>query len=149
MPAPPAHTRIPESLRPYIRLPRRDTLTLVTGVLGATTNWIVLRFIGAAAAAATAATTAGDGGSKIERGSSGEDSTDHKQGQDQSQGQTQKQTPTVAVVLVSWMRDMEFWRTEGMKVVVSLFLFESMSSSCLSLFESSLYLSYILLTCEE
>ena len=133
------HPRIPEPLRPYIRLPRRDSLTLVTGVLGATTNWIVLRFIGAAAAAAAAAAASSaahgslrnskqktkevvvgeNGGEGGGLNGDGEDSTGQAQGQGEKQDAVAV-TVTVAVVLVSWMRDLEFWRTEGMKVAVSL-----------------------------
>ena len=107
MSAHPPHPRIPESLRPYIRLPSRDSLTLVTGVLGATTNWIVLRFI----AAATATHRKNGQGSMM-------DSDLKAGGFNESGGGASK--GQIAVVLVSWMRDLEFWRTEGMKVVVSL-----------------------------
>jgi elongator complex protein 6 len=38
-------TRIPPRLEPYVRTPPKGSLTLLTSVLGASANWLVLRFI--------------------------------------------------------------------------------------------------------
>ena len=122
MPQHPTHPRIPESLRPYIRLPRRDSLTLVTGVLGATTNWIVLRFIGAAVARSNTSKTSDAGpGKGVSVGTNGNEEMNGvgNEGKTGSAKNHVRQNE-VAVVLVSWMRDLEFWRTEGMKAVVSI-----------------------------
>ncbi|MCJ1435719.1 hypothetical protein MMC27_005094 [Xylographa pallens] len=42
--------RTPPLLAPYVILPQPSSLTLVTGVLGATTNWLILRFLAVALA---------------------------------------------------------------------------------------------------
>ena len=139
MPRHPPHPRIPESLRTYICLPRRDSLTLITGVLGATTNWIVLRFIGAALGHGSNGGNAGIGknvntsarnavvnceieGSLEEanvKEANGESTVIKVRGK-KSCRKDDLHHDGVAVVLVSWMRDLEFWRTEGMKAVVSV-----------------------------
>ena len=38
-------TRIPSLLEPYVALPPEASLILLTSVLGASSNWLVLRFI--------------------------------------------------------------------------------------------------------
>ncbi|KAB5559839.1 hypothetical protein GE09DRAFT_1188309 [Coniochaeta sp. 2T2.1] len=38
-------TRIPPLLEPYLLLPRETSLTLLTSVLGASTNWLVVRYL--------------------------------------------------------------------------------------------------------
>jgi elongator complex protein 6 len=90
-------TRIPPILEPYTRLPRAGELVLLTNVLGAGTNWLVSQFLCAALAEKPR-----DEGT---RGSGGI-------------GDEEKEEET-AVVLVSWMRDLEFWRGEGRKAWVS------------------------------
>ena len=136
-----SHPRIPEALRPYIGLPRRDTLTLVTGILGATTNWIVLRFIAAAAAynnddikstrpgiddafASEKDESEELGNSQISNRWSGNEKIgeQNEAAKKKTMGSAgdRRRKGEVAVVLVSWMRDVDFWRTEGMKAVVSL-----------------------------
>lgn len=37
--------RIPPLLEPYLSLPPEAALILLTGVLGASTNWLVLRYL--------------------------------------------------------------------------------------------------------
>ena len=136
-----SHPRIPEALRPYICLPRRDTLTLVTGILGATTNWIVLRFIGAVVAynnddIKSTRPRLGDAfaserneseelgnGQFSNRWSGNEEIGEQNEAaKKKTMGSTgdRRHKGEFAVVLVSWMRDVNFWRTEGMKAVVSL-----------------------------
>lgn len=77
----PTPTRIPPLLQPYLQLPRRDALLLVTSNLGATANWLLVRYISDAL-------------------SDGLDAA-HDEGYN--------------VVLVSWMREYEFWRQEARK----------------------------------
>ena len=84
-------SRIPPLLSPYIRLSPPDSLTLVTGILGASANWVILRYL-------YAALNDGRGADSAEFGNQGDGD--------------------VAVVLVSWMRDWEFWRTEAKRAVV-------------------------------
>jgi elongator complex protein 6 len=78
----PPSTRIPPLLQPYVRLPRDDSLLLLTSTLGATANWLLIRVLCDALS-----TNSEDGG----------DDQDHN------------------VVLVSWMREYEFWRQEARK----------------------------------
>ncbi|OCL03510.1 hypothetical protein AOQ84DRAFT_227285, partial [Glonium stellatum] len=93
-------SRIPPLLQPYTRFPTKDSLTLLTSVLGASTNWLIIRFLCGAFEDARAIRDGGDGIGGLGDGSSG--------GSKEEEGET-------AVVLVSWMRDWEFWRTEGRK----------------------------------
>ncbi|KAF1913647.1 hypothetical protein BDU57DRAFT_317560 [Ampelomyces quisqualis] len=41
----PACTRIPSHLQPYVRLPRDDSILLLTSTLGASANWLIVRFL--------------------------------------------------------------------------------------------------------
>ena len=81
----PPSSRIPPLLQPLVRTPKDDSLLLVTGTLDASANWLIARFLYDALSA---------GG--------GRDDGNHDGG------------PT-KVVLVSWMRDYEFWRQEVRK----------------------------------
>ncbi|KAH7405856.1 hypothetical protein DE146DRAFT_649893 [Phaeosphaeria sp. MPI-PUGE-AT-0046c] len=78
----PPSTRIPSHLQPYIRPRRDDSLLLLTSTLGATANWLIVRFL------CDALSSNGEAGGD-EQGSN--------------------------VVLVSWMREFEFWRQEARK----------------------------------
>ncbi|KAJ4384242.1 hypothetical protein N0V86_001089 [Didymella sp. IMI 355093] len=75
-------TRIPPLLQPYVKLPRDDSLLLLTSTLGASANWLLIRFLCDALS-----NTTQDGGA--------------------DEGHN--------VVLVSWMRDYDFWRQEARK----------------------------------
>jgi elongator complex protein 6 len=77
----PPSTRIPPLLQPYVHLPRDDSLLLLTSTLGASANWLLIRFLCDALS-----NTPQDGG---EEGHN--------------------------VVLVSWMREYEFWKQEARK----------------------------------
>jgi len=83
--------RIPLSLSPYLRLPPEASLTLVTSTVNTTANWVLLRYLYA---------VLGDHGRP---GSLKSNGTNHGD---------------VGVVLVSYMRDLAFWRTEARKAVV-------------------------------
>ncbi|OAL05806.1 hypothetical protein IQ06DRAFT_373188 [Phaeosphaeriaceae sp. SRC1lsM3a] len=78
----PPSTRIPSHLQPYVRPPRDDSLLLLTSTLGATANWLIIRFL------CDALSNNGEAGG-AEEGSN--------------------------VVLVSWMREFEFWKQEARK----------------------------------
>ncbi|XP_014561052.1 hypothetical protein COCVIDRAFT_12160 [Bipolaris victoriae FI3] len=78
----PPSGRIPPLLQPYIQLPRDNSLILLTSTLGASANWLLLRFL----CDALSTVTAQDGG---EEGHN--------------------------VVLVSWMRQYDFWKQESRK----------------------------------
>jgi elongator complex protein 6 len=77
----PPSTRIPPLLQPYVHLPRDDSLLLLTSTLGASANWLLIRFLCDALS-----NTPQDGG---EEGHN--------------------------VVLVSWMREYDFWKQEARK----------------------------------
>jgi len=99
-------SRIPSTLSPYITVPPRDSLTLVTSVLGASANWVIHRYLFAAL---------DDGKSKRSVRS-----TRHPVGDEGFQQQEDSPAPEdVTVVLVSWMRDWDFWKTEARRAVVS------------------------------
>ena len=83
--------RIPLPLSPYLRLPPEASLTLVTSTVNTITNWVLLRYLYAIL------------GDHSRAGSSRLNGTNHG---------------NVGVVLVSWMRDLAFWRTEARKAVV-------------------------------
>lgn len=78
----PPSSRIPPLLQPYIQLPPEDSLLLLTSTLGASANWLLLRFL--CDALSTVATQ--DGG---------------------EEGRN--------IVLVSWMRQYDFWKQESRK----------------------------------
>ena len=82
-------TRIPSLLEPYLSLPPEASLILLTSVLGASSNWLVIRFIYSAL-----------------------------QGQDASpeQGDTK-------VLLVSFMRDLNFWKENARRLVSTVHFF--------------------------
>ncbi|KAJ4992729.1 hypothetical protein SVAN01_01775 [Stagonosporopsis vannaccii] len=75
-------SRIPTLLQPYVQLPREESLLLLTSTLGASANWLLVRFLCDALSNNTQ-----DGGADEGRN----------------------------VVLVSWMRDYDFWRQEARK----------------------------------
>jgi elongator complex protein 6 len=84
-------SRIPPLLEPYLAFPPPSSLFLLTGVLGASTNWLVFRWL--------YALLKGAGGG---RGS---------QQLDDGEGES------VGVVLVGFLRDGAFWREGSSKLV--------------------------------
>jgi elongator complex protein 6 len=77
----PPSSRIPSHLQPYVHLPRDKSLLLLTSTLGASANWLIIRFL------CDALSNTEDGG--------------------EEQGHN--------VVLVSWMKEYEFWKQEARK----------------------------------
>lgn len=120
-PPPNMASRIPPLLQPYVQLPPPDSLTLVSGVLGASTNWLLLRYLCGAL---------GDGGTSVKRRGGGvgraadENQTSDIDGEhaktEALENEGVGQGEEVAVVLVSWMRDFEFWRVEGRRACVCI-----------------------------
>ncbi|KAF2477290.1 uncharacterized protein BDR25DRAFT_321690 [Lindgomyces ingoldianus] len=82
-------SRIPPLLQPYTRLPKDDSIILLTSVLGASANWLIIRFL------CDALTTDFKSDNEGGNGADGPEET--------------------AVVLVSWVREWEFWKSEGRK----------------------------------
>ena len=85
-------SKIPPLLEPYLALPLEASLILLTSVLGASTNWLVLRFLHSALAT-----------------------------QDASADQASE--AETKVLLVSFMRDMAFWKEGARRLVGVLFLY--------------------------
>lgn len=81
----PPSSRIPPLLQPCVRLPKDESILLLTSTLGATANWLIIRFLCDALSSTT--TTQQDG-----EGAEGAN-----------------------VILVSWMREYEFWKAEARK----------------------------------
>ncbi|KAF2632564.1 hypothetical protein BU25DRAFT_382108 [Macroventuria anomochaeta] len=75
-------SRIPPLVQPYVKLPRDDSLLLLTSTLGASANWLLTRFLCDAL-------------------------SNHTQDGGADEGHN--------VVLVSWMRDYDFWKQEARK----------------------------------
>jgi len=93
--------RVPQLLDPFIRLPTESSLLLLTGVLDATPFWLIPRFLYAVLSGENGAVTHTGAGRAGDREMEDIDQVDKIGGRD------------VKVLLVSWMRDWETWRTEG------------------------------------
>jgi elongator complex protein 6 len=91
-------SRIPTLLEPYLDLPPPSSLVLLTGVLGASANWLVLRWLYA-----------------LLKGS----------GSGRGQGSDEGSEASTGVVLVSFLRDSAFWK-EGSSKLVSLLAYPSL-----------------------
>jgi elongator complex protein 6 len=100
-------SRIPLLLEPYLSLPPEASLILLTSVLGASTNWLVLRFLYNALAAPTTGPQLGVRRDTDVIGRAGEDG-DWK-GEEEGEG--------TRVVLASFLRDLNFWREGGRRLV--------------------------------
>lgn len=87
-------TRIPQLLEPYLTLPPPSSHILLTGVLGASTNWLVLRWLYA-----------------LLRNGAAKGRIEERDADEEGEGST-------GVVLVSFLRDASFWR-EGVSKMVS------------------------------
>ncbi|KAF2273692.1 uncharacterized protein EI97DRAFT_495863 [Westerdykella ornata] len=87
-----SYSRIPPLLQPHTRLPTDDSILLVTSTLGASANWLIIRFLCEALGRDRTVQGAADDGAVPSEGK--ED---------------------VAVVLVSWLRDWGFWKNEARK----------------------------------
>jgi elongator complex protein 6 len=84
-------SQIPHLLSPYLALPSESSLILLTSVLGASTNWLLLRYL-QSFLRHRSADVAGNGGAEKE---------------------------DVKVLLVSFMRDWAFWKEGGRRLVRS------------------------------
>ncbi|PNS15989.1 hypothetical protein CAC42_4390 [Sphaceloma murrayae] len=85
-------SRIPPLLDTYIRLPPEASLLLLTGVVNITPHWIVTRFLSQFL---------------------GQQATTRRSENDEAIDANGEDEQDVSVVLVSWMRDFEFWKTEA------------------------------------
>lgn len=78
--------RVNSVLAPYLALPNEHSQILITNVLGASANWLILQHLGALL------------------GESRRDVLTEKP--------LENANADTSVILVSWLRDWEFWRTE-------------------------------------
>lgn len=97
-----ARSRLPPLLESYIRLPPEASLVLLTGVIDAAPHWVTLRFLGHLLGQTNATPAAGKDDVASTREADDDQVTD---------GDT-------SIVLVSWMRDRDFWRAEARRGLV-------------------------------
>lgn len=101
---------IPPLLSPYLSLPSESSLILLTSVLGAGTNWLVLRYLSSLLSSTSPLTST--------------DSRGNENGDENGE---------VKVVFLSFMRDMAFWREGARKIV--RFCFEGKGEGGIGVFE--------------
>jgi hypothetical protein len=94
----PSQPAIPHLLAPYVSPPPRSSLALVTSVLSATGNWLVLRILFTALSTTRNGATPG-------LGLHGADSVEELRGSGKK------------VVLLSFLRGWDFWRSEAKRLV--------------------------------
>jgi len=82
-------SQIPHLLSPYLALPSENSLILLTSVLGASTNWLLLRYL--------------------------QSFLRHRSADVDGNGGAEKEG--VKVLLVSFMRDWAFWKEGGRRLV--------------------------------
>lgn len=87
------NNRTPPLLEPYLQLPPQYSLSLISSVLGASANWLIIEQLCAV------------------YGSSGRPRRAYED-EGLQDGTTPEKSEDVVVVLVSFMRDWDFWRTE-------------------------------------
>ena len=169
---------IPSALSPYLNLhltPSRtrdkDSLVVLTSVLGTSTNWLILRFLYSQLSSTVTSTTSSratgsidtttvprtiekksGGKSTAQKSTSRDDEVIHerrddrkqedddKDGKDGNDGKDDDDDDQMNVVLVSFLRDWEFWRREAGRLVRSI---SHLSFLWLSL---SLYISFFFFT---
>jgi elongator complex protein 6 len=86
---------IPPALEPYLAFPEESTLTLFHGILGASTNWFLLRYLYSLLQTKPAP-------------------------RQSSASASPKREGSVGVVLVSFLRDFNFWRDGASRLGVNL-----------------------------
>ena len=96
----PTQPPLPPLLTPYVSSLPQSSLTLVSSVLGATGNWLLLRYLYAVLGSSPGVNTT------IAAGTEGLENDAKKR----------------KVVLVSFLRGWDFWRAEAKRLVSSVFL---------------------------
>lgn len=110
----PSQPTLPYTLIPYVSSPLPDgSLTLITSVLGATSNWLVLRFLYTALVDHDRRRGGGDGGP-------GHVSSNNEFADSQN---TTTARANWKVVLVSFLRDLGFWKTEAKRLVCMFLMY--------------------------
>ncbi|KAL2183465.1 hypothetical protein L209DRAFT_759070 [Thermothelomyces heterothallicus CBS 203.75] len=102
-------SRVPHLLEPYLSLPPEASLVLLTGVLGASTNWLVLRHLYALLKSNPKPSAHLGNGTGIadalRRGTEKGGVDEENKKEEEEEGKED-----VAVLLVSFLRDFTFWR---------------------------------------
>jgi elongator complex protein 6 len=96
-----SNSRIPQHLAPYVDDVPKDSLILLTSTLSNSVNWLIVRCL---------CVPLSNEAIKARRVAPSQEELGES---------TNAVTDDVGVVLVSWMRDWEFWRTEARRAVVS------------------------------
>lgn len=107
------NSRIPSLLAPYIVSPPKDSLILLTSTLGTSANWILTRYL--------CSSLVGDAGKRRRSALTPREYGDLSEANTLSgvSGVSKDvESEDYAVVLVSWMRDWDFWRAEGRRAAV-------------------------------
>ena len=146
---------IPPLLSPYICLPPSTSLILLTSTLSTSTNWLVLRYLyhylrstGASSRSApreqqqpqvqglerevSRSVVGGETGGRRreeEKEDAGGDSDDSETRRSDHERERDEDDDEIAVVLVSFLKDLDFWRGE-MGRMVRGFFFSSSSIFC-------------------
>ena len=102
-----SHPRIPTILQPFIQVPSEHSLHVISHVLGASANWLIIRYLCA---------ILGNGNHGRQHDAS---VVDYLDGSMATNNTLNDEGNLVAVVLVSWMREWEFWQTETRRAGVS------------------------------
>jgi len=100
-------------------------LVVLTGILGASTNWLVLRYLYSFLGRSPSSSTSGIGtsiGTSISSGISSGISTGSRvqTGNGNGNGKEEKAKPVVVVLLVSFLRDFAFWRDSASRMGLDL-----------------------------
>ena len=103
-------SRIPGALESILHQPPRNSLYLVTDVLAASANWVLLRYL--------YAVFAREASSRRQRLTGSEHDVDSVPFADHAETSNSDAEGQTAVVFVSWMQDYDFWKTEAKRVVV-------------------------------
>lgn len=100
--------RSPPLLEPYLRLPQEASLTLLSGVLGASTNWLVHRYLLSILASSSSSSSSQSftSSSSLTRLSSGVRGSQD----DDDESDAGLRPHTTSVVFVSFLRDYAFWK---------------------------------------
>lgn len=106
----PSQPAIPALLSPLLQTPPRAcSLYLLTSVLSASTNWLVLRFI-------YAALLAGEGEEKKHLNNNKNNSSNNNNNRNYDGTTTTTTTGELRVLMISWLRGLELWREMGRRL---------------------------------
>ncbi|KAK3695524.1 hypothetical protein B0T22DRAFT_478184 [Podospora appendiculata] len=113
-------SRTPPLLEPYLSgLPDEAALVVLTGILGASTNWLVLRYLHSFLKQTTSSTSTIPLPRRFRAAlDDDEDVNDETRPQDTEEEERQQQQPSV--LLVSFLRDYTFWKDSASRLGLDL-----------------------------